>query len=69
LTFDLLTSGSVFAEVLPCTRARSNKQKDKQTDRREWMPCPTQAAIQVSWVIIIIKYMHKVRHLKLAICI
>jgi len=65
LEFDLLTSGSdwsVHAEVLPCTIclltlvliAQTVFLLERgQTDRRDWMPYPTPAAIQPSWLIIV----------------
>jgi len=60
LTFDLLTSGSVHAEVLPWTLVLialavfllERGQTDEQTDRRDWAPYTPPAAKQLAWVII-----------------
>jgi len=58
LTFDLLTSGSVHAEVLHpallliawvvflLERGQTDKQTDRQTQLNRWTTYPTPAAIQ-----------------------
>jgi len=62
LILDLLTSGSVHAEVLPSIENMSTDfgadssqaislLERGQTDRRDWTPYTTLAAIQPAWVI------------------
>ena len=64
LGFDLLTSGSVHADVLTCAIClptlvllaqavflSEHRKTDRQTNRCNWTCYPTLAAIQLAWVI------------------